>query len=261
MDNLEMGSMMINHQDVRWKNIYDFIFKCGKTHNPRSFAIEILKNIGRLCSFDQGLVFFIDGNRNISGQYLMNIEKSWTSMYIGYYANTENKRFSYNKDIKEDPNKITLNVLDWENESSTEFIPNYIRPRGLKYSCGFGLFDLYGNYRTIISLDRVERKDFSHDELMNLYLAIPLLNNLHKNFYYRGSSLNAITQATREASSLTAREAEIANLLCKGISPTNISHTLHIAPSTTNKHISHIYEKLQVSSQQELLVCLLSQPG
>ena len=56
---------------------------------------------------------------------------------------------------------------------------------------------------------------------------------------------------------LTSREAEIANLLCRGVSTANINRALYIAQSTTYKHIEHIYEKLHVSSQQELLVRLL----
>jgi DNA-binding CsgD family transcriptional regulator len=103
----------------------------------------------------------------------------------------------------------------------------------------------------------VKKKNFSNDELMNLQLAIPQLNNLHKNFYYQGFSLNAIKRDTWETANLTAREAEIADLLCQGVSPANISRTLYIAPTTTYKHIAHIYEKMHVSSQQELLVRLL----
>jgi DNA-binding CsgD family transcriptional regulator len=181
-------------------------------------------------------------------------------MYIGYYAKADNQKYSYDQNEREDPNRITLKVLDWENEPSEDFVPNYIRVRGLKYSCGFALFDLNGNYRTIISLDRVEKKKFSQDELMNLYLAIPQLNHLHKNFYYQWFHLNALKRATMETENLTAREAEIANLLCQGVSPANISRTLCIAPATTNKHIAHIYEKLHVSSERELLVRLLRQP-
>lgn len=96
---------------------------------------------------------------------------------------------------------------------------------------------------------------------MTLQLAIPHLNNLHKNFYYQGFSRKVIKRATWETANLTARETEIANLLCQGISPANISRTLYISLSTTYKHIANIYKKMHVSSQQELLVRLLRQSG
>ncbi len=245
---------------VQWKELYDFISICGEAHNPKNLAINILNGIGRLCPFDQALVYFIDGNRNICGQYLMNIDASWSNMYLGYYANTEDHKYSYNTEIREEPHKVVLRVKDWENETSTEFVPKYIQARGLKYSCGFALFDLNGNYRTIISLDRVTKREFSEAELELLRQLIPQINNLHKNFYYQGFILNAMKHETDETEKLTTREAEIANLLCQGVSAANISRTLYIAQSTTYKHIANIYEKLHVSSQQELLVCLLRKP-
>jgi len=247
------------NEDTRLKSIYDFTITCGNAHSPKNLAIEILKNLGTLCSFDQAFVYFLDGNGKVFDRYLMNINERWGTMYFEYYANLENLRYNYTADIKEDPNKILLKTYDWENEHSSEFVPSYIRPRGIKYSCGFPLFDLNGNYRTVIALDRVKNNAFSNDELANLLLAIPLLNNLHKNFYYQGFGLSAIKKATWGLVNLTAREIEITNLLCQGISPANISRTLFIALSTTYKHIANIYEKLQVSSQQELLVRMLHQ--
>ena len=84
-----------------------------------------------------------------------------------------------------------------------------------------------------------------------------MLNNLHKNFYYRNNSLAKVKQDTWAEAKLTAREIEVVDLMSQGISPNNISKILYISPSTTYKHIAHIYEKMQVSSQQELLVKLL----
>ena len=56
---------------------------------------------------------------------------------------------------------------------------------------------------------------------------------------------------------LTKREQEVVELLCRGLSPAHVSKTLKISVSTAYKHIAHIYKKLNVSSQQELLVKVL----
>ena len=249
----------VQKKDIRWDDVYNFTTTCGKAQNPKNLAIDILNNISELCSFDEALIYFIDGNKQICDQYLLNIDSRWSNMYIGYYSKADNQKYSCSMDLREDPGKIILQVLDWENEPSTEFISNYIHARGLKYSCGFALFDMNGNYRTVISLDRIQNKGFSRDELLHLQAVIPQLNNLHKNFYYQGFIQNIMKKTSNVAATanLTARESEIANLLCQGVTPTNISRTLYIAQSTTYKHIANIYEKLHVSSQQELLVCLL----
>ncbi|SHD77549.1 Response regulator containing a CheY-like receiver domain and an HTH DNA-binding domain (fragment) [[Clostridium] ultunense Esp] len=93
---------------------------------------------------------------------------------------------------------------------------------------------------------------------MILNLAIPHLNNLHKNFFYQQTSRKGIDQISWETTDLTDREIEITNLLCQGLSPGNISKSLCISLSTTNKHIANIYEKMNVSSIQELLVRILT---
>jgi DNA-binding CsgD family transcriptional regulator len=244
-------------ENTRWKSRYDFISACGKARSPKTLAVEILENIGGLCSFDQALVYFFDGNGKICGQHLMGIDERWSSMYLGHYVNTDNQRYSCFVDAREGSLGAAQKCIDWDKEPSAEFVPDFIRPRGLTCSFGFGLFDLNGVHRAIISLDRVREKRFSADEIANLQAVIPQLNNLHKNYFYQNFSLDAIRQATWDTADLTAREAEIADLLCQGVSAANISRTLYIALSTTYKHIAHIYEKLNVSSQQEMLVRLL----
>ena len=146
----------------------------------------------------------------------------------------------------------------WEKEPPTEFVSNYIHPRGVKYSLGFALFDLNGKPRTLFALDKTKDENFTETEFMTLSLAVPQLNNLHKNFFTQQTSRQAVDQISWETTNLTAREIEIANLLCQGISPAVISQSLYISQSTTNKHIAHIYEKMHVSNLQELLVRLLA---
>lgn len=251
----------ISRNDVRWKDIYDFLAACGKTQSPRSLVIEMFNNLGVLCPYDQALAYFFDGNGKVCGQHLINISESWSSAYLGYYAEAGSQKYSCYADQGDERFAIAPNVLDWDSAPSDEFILNYIRPRGLKYSCGFALFDLSGRYRTMIALDRMSRKSFSEDELTNLRLVIPRLNDLHKNFFYQGFSANAIKRATLETAHLTDREIEIVDLLCRGLSPTSIGQVLQITSSTTYRHIANIYKKLDVSSQRDLLARLYHTEG
>ena len=50
---------------------------------------------------------------------------------------------------------------------------------------------------------------------------------------------------------LTNREAEIAWLLYRGFTNRQIGEELFIAEATVKKHVSHIYEKMQVSGRKE----------
>lgn len=243
-----------------WEKVYQIIRSCGSANTPKNFAIEVLSSIKELCAYDNALVYFLDGNGKVCNQYLINIDERWSSLYLEYYANTDSQRFSCYRRIQEGPNQTTLNVRDWGHEQSKEFVPNLIHPRGLRYSCGFAFSDMQGNYRTIISLDRLSGENFSAEEIGLLYTVLPPLNDLHKNFFYQGINLLAVKRATWDGANLTARESQVANLLCQGISPAGISGSLHISQSTTYKHIANIYTKMHVSSLQELLVRLLNWP-
>ena len=50
---------------------------------------------------------------------------------------------------------------------------------------------------------------------------------------------------------LTNREAEIAWLLYRGYTNRQIGEELFIAETTVKKHVSHVYEKMQVSGRKE----------
>ncbi|MDR1713314.1 MAG: helix-turn-helix transcriptional regulator [Coriobacteriales bacterium] len=59
--------------------------------------------------------------------------------------------------------------------------------------------------------------------------------------------------ALAERYGLTNREAEIFNCLAKGRNAEHIQQTLFISSNTTRTHIRHIYRKMNISSQQQLI--------
>ncbi|QSX09517.1 hypothetical protein J0B03_05490 [Alkalibacter rhizosphaerae] len=241
--------------NIPWQEIYDVTLACGNVHERKAFSVEVLSQLKKLCDFDESLVYFLDGNGKICNQYLMNIDKHWSTMYLEYFSKVEGS-FKI-KNVRENSTKPMMNIRAWNEESSSDFISNYIRPRNLQYSLGFVLFDINGRPRTIFALDRKKDENFSEKEVEILNLIIPLLNNLHKNFFSQKTVSPGAEHISWETANLTPREIEVVNLLCKGVSPASISETLHISQSTTNKHIAHIYEKMHVSTRQELIVRLL----
>ena len=60
------------------------------------------------------------------------------------------------------------------------------------------------------------------------------------------------------ACGLTAREIEIALLLSEGLSSQSIADRLFLSAATVRTHASHIYAKVGVASQSELIVFLMS---
>ena len=56
-----------------------------------------------------------------------------------------------------------------------------------------------------------------------------------------------------EINGVTAREREVATLLARGLSNTDIAETLVLSPHTVSDHIKSLFEKLGVASRQELV--------
>lgn len=247
----------ITPAQVDWKLLYQVLDVCNRACTPRGFGVDILEHIGRLCPFQQGLVYLIDANHHLMGHYLKNIEERYNQAYLEYYVDSDNGTYDAFADLREDPDNPTINVHDWKRERSAEFIPDFIKDRGLAHSVGFGLFDLNGSIRLVISLDRTTDVPFTNQELYSLKLAISMLNSSFKKFFYHGTSWSQIDKAYLKEQDLTPREIEVADFMSQGISPANISKILCISQSTTYKHIAHIYSKLGVSNKQEFLVKLL----
>ena len=56
---------------------------------------------------------------------------------------------------------------------------------------------------------------------------------------------------------ITPREAEVANLLARGLSNPEIAELLQISPHTLKRHVEHLYPKLEVGSRAAAVARLL----
>jgi two-component system nitrate/nitrite response regulator NarL len=71
----------------------------------------------------------------------------------------------------------------------------------------------------------------------------------------------ALAERTAQpASRLTRREADIANLISRGLHNKQIARELHMAEGTVKMHLHHIYEKLHLHSRTELALSLAARP-
>ena len=55
---------------------------------------------------------------------------------------------------------------------------------------------------------------------------------------------------------ITEREFEIISLVAKGMKQREIAHDLAISEATVKRHLSNVFEKLQVNSSMEMLLKL-----
>lgn len=248
-----------NDHHLDWTRISQFLLYCGRADSPDAFSRKVIDGIGAFIPFDTASVYIFDGSGKICGHHLRNVDERWSKIYLAYYIHTDNERYNLfqKRFVSSSAESLILHVYEWEKEESAEFVPDFVRARGLLHTCGFGLGDMNGKLRISFALDRTHSEPFSEHEILLLNTILPHLSNLHKNFYYQCNQPSHI-DVTMPDNTLTARESQIAELLCQSLSPAQISQELHIAQSTTYKHIANIYAKMNVSSQRQLLSRLLS---
>lgn len=251
---------MPKKQEFPWERIYDYVLECGAAHDPAHFVTAVLDNIGDLIPYDQGVAFFLDEKRKVQGQHLVNVSNRWINIYREYYSEAYVGEHGLQGEAYESFGVPFVQLIDWDVQPLDEFLANYISGRGVHYTLAFVLFDLHSLPRAIFSLDRTRTERFTKHDVELLRLVAAQLGNLYKNFYIHPDKVPGSKSSIRKSTGvekLTSREREIVDLLCTGFSPSHVSQALHITTSTTYKHIQHIYAKLQVSSQQELLVRML----
>ena len=234
---------------------YNLVLECSNTRTPKEFCIRLIKLAARICPYDQAIAFFIDKNGKIAGFYSVGTKEGWLETYLNYYIEMTDGDFSFKNNLPEssDANRI----INWNDVPDSVFKREYIDAVHLKHTWAFTFYDMDGSARVTICFDRRHEQPFTEKEQTEIRLALPILNNMHRNFYYKDVE-NVDTAALWAEYSLTKREKEIADMLCQGTKASRIADLLYISQATAHKHIAHIYRKVGVTSHQELISRMLS---
>ncbi|GHU66075.1 hypothetical protein AGMMS49983_15000 [Clostridia bacterium] len=246
--------------DYPWIAIHELLLDCGKSKNPHELAVKTLKGINEIVPYDQGRIYSFSASGEVCNEDLFYVDKRWPRAYYEYYSQILDGRYSLKGRSIQSGSLDTLNpnegFYDWTNCKEDEFVEDYVRAQGIRYSFGVGLFDARGICKRSCMIDRTGRSEFTERERGIITIIVSHLRNLHRNFYTGASDECAVGRIGSE-DVLTTREAEIADLICKGYTPDNISKYLFVSRATVYKHIAHIHTKMGVSNRQELVVKLL----
>lgn len=90
----------------------------------------------------------------------------------------------------------------------------------------------------------------THAESTESEHVIILIRDLEANF-------TGLINRLQDKFHLTPRECECATLLTEGLPPNKIAKLMHISEHTFHEHLKHMYLKMQVNKQHELVAKLL----
>jgi Response regulator containing a CheY-like receiver domain and an HTH DNA-binding domain len=247
---------MYQSRKLPWEKMHEFLLVSGSARDPKNLCIEIVKNIYQFVPYDQARIYFLNDNGKIYSEVLFGVEKRWSKAYLEYFSLFENGRYgaANNLDMRY---KYDGSIREWDTYELDEFIVDYIKPQGLRYSTGFSLYDADYSRKCVFALDRTKANKYTAEEIDIMSVLQPQLDNLHQNLFVLPPSSEAYQSQIDEEMPLTRREAEVTRLLCDGVTPANIGKKLSLSVSTVYRHIANIHNKLQVSSRQELIVKML----
>lgn len=236
--------------ELPWMKINDFLLIVGRERTSQGLCTSILYEIAGLIPYDIGALFLLDETGKSYKQILIEMEPKWSKAYIDYYSKIEEGRFSYFIDKPDEK--------DWSDYRNSEIATDYMAPQRIRHSATLKLYSSDHFLRGAIGLNRSCSSGFTQSEKEILSVLRPHLSNLHKNLFVAGCENKSCDPSGDEAKHLTGRETQITDLLCKGLSPGQISKKYFISQRTVYKHLENIYQKLGVSTRQELLVKLLN---
>ncbi len=249
-----------------WKAIVNFLARIGTERDFPSLIGRVLLELPRIVPYDFSYACFNDGVPPKDGGpfslYSIGLPDKARADYLNYYYRMDPVMLSLNSDTE------TYDV-DWRDRvfRRNEFVNDYIvllpatvdagvssaaiEP-GKSVPKGFSIGFMRSGQGGITTR---ERKILAalQPHIVNFFSFMSRRETLSPDHYFAA-------ELARDCRILSRREAEVAVLLCKRLRAREIATVLLISPRTVERHIEHIYEKLDVSDRRGLLVKLLGRP-
>jgi DNA-binding CsgD family transcriptional regulator len=246
-------------QQNEWEEVNSLIDLIYKTKSLTTMRTQFLQKLSSLIKFHFSDFELGDPNSHspklvnavVFSSYPASFEQEFIGKYEGVYF-----EFDYVKWVFSSPVSLVYRESDLINDEArkgSKFYVEYLKPFGFEYLAGISIIS-EKQFLGSVTLYRTESsRDFSDKEIYIMKQLLPHLQN-------RLSFFNEKDDATKRDSSyvlktryfLTTREIQIAKLICKGSSNTEIGEALSIMENTVKKHISNILDKLEVKNRTEL---------
>ena len=235
-----------------------------QTTNSQAMRRQVLMDLKKLtgCKFS---VFSLGLLRNkivylTDSVIVSDFEKEFEDSFI-YLSETKYEMSDYASWIFLIPESVVYKDSDLVNDQlrkKTPYYKDYLLASGLPHVAGISIVE-NGKFLGALTLYKAEKAgDFTEKDLFVLEFLRPHLETrLSTDDLRAGSNKYNISYLLKSNYFMTTREIEILGLVFKGKRNDEVADLLGIAENTVKKHVSHIYEKLEVSSRSQLVQFVL----
>jgi len=234
-------------EHIPWIKVNAYLREIGGSTTREQFCETVLSGLVRLIPFDVAGVF------QVSGPCLHQIGASEKTMKAYAYYQSRLPRTA--------PPPGTFLKLNWRTVPyrNSEFVTDFIIPQGLAKS-------LVGTLPGNVIAMAIHRSSLALDVTDLEYAILDMLAPHVQHFYNCFDKIAKLSRScpTKEEMaehfpSLSHREAEVAALLCQGLTFAEIATCLFVSRRTVETHIENIYDKLDVHDKKTAIERLTSQ--
>jgi DNA-binding CsgD family transcriptional regulator len=235
--------------DSSWTLLVDFLTDAARSETIEEGFDQLLSMAERLVPADRGVSLMrMDGRIPFCVRW-PDYATPLVSRF-NTYLNTRSPMYYR-------PPYRALSAVDWNTYENSVYHNEFNRPLGIRHSVGVGFRDESAGVQYALFVHRGRGgPPFAERECQTVGgLWRPLTSVL--SLLSRATS--SFRSAVRERETLpgcrilSAREAQVADLICRRLTMRQIALKLGISPRTVERHALHIYQKLNLGGRDDLL--------
>lgn len=239
-------------QNLPCMTVLSFLEAVGSKRCTYRMCNTILSELKGLVPYDTGYLFIFDPHGRISSCSTENVDERSKKHYFNYFVKIDPRRLNTPFDARG-------MYSDWKDYEESEFYFDFGKKEKVHFSAGLQFHYSDGRLMGILFITRSGPVGFGSQELRFLDLVHSHLENFLS--LVSGSELlNRVfmdhTDRRRVLNTLTPREKQVVALISRGVHTKEIGSYLLIRTSTVYRHVSNIFEKVNVSSREELMALI-----
>lgn len=247
-----------------WEKINLIASEMNRIRDITKYRREFLTLLERLIAFDLA-DFYLNDTKSpnkirlvdpvVVSRFPQKFNEKFMLEYDRYYGQVDYVKWIFSS--HESVVYRESDLINVEMRTKSPFYLEYLKPAGFVHVAGISIAEK-GICIGAITLYRTKRYgDFTEKEI---YILKQLLPHLQNKLTEENDAVECNVKRSKSSSYLLAheyhlskREIEVLRLLCDGKNNSEISEMLSISVNTVKKHISNIFNKLNVDSRTQLI--------